>query len=55
MEIRSLKLVKVYESQKATGGKDITQALIKFGVSANPTKLKNDYGKVVKTAFKGLV
>ena len=28
----------IYESQKATGGKDITQALFKFGVSANPTK-----------------
>ena len=28
----------LYDSQKATGGREITQALYKFGVSSNPTK-----------------
>lgn len=28
----------LYESQKASGGREITQALHKFGVSSNPTK-----------------
>lgn len=45
----------IYENQKASGGKDITQALFKFGVTATPTKLKNDYRNVIKTAFQGLV
>lgn len=28
----------IYASQNATGGREITQALLKFGVSSNPTK-----------------
>lgn len=29
----------LYDSHKATGGREITQALYKFGVSSNPTKI----------------